>query len=154
MSTVGRRSPLRKPTNWLLAIGLSLVVAITLLGLSGRGDLRQSADVALDLTLPLRPPDPGKSLGQAFTPDPDAPAVEGTLANPTFTNRALDPLTPSEPDLRLVDASPFGPLPRIGDDGRRPLEVYARPFDRRDDRPRVAVLVTGLGPQVALDAGQ
>lgn len=49
------------------------------------------------------------------------------------------------PDPELTEDGPQGPLPRIGDDGRKPWIAYARPFDVRDDRPRVAVLVTGLG---------
>jgi polysaccharide deacetylase 2 family uncharacterized protein YibQ len=36
-------------------------------------------------------------------------------------------------------------LPRIGDDGRLPWQVYARPFDNRDTRPRVAIVLSGLG---------
>ena len=33
----------------------------------------------------------------------------------------------------------------IGADGRKPWQVYARPFDESDKRPRIAVVVTGLG---------
>jgi polysaccharide deacetylase 2 family uncharacterized protein YibQ len=54
------------------------------------------------------------------------------------------PLLPA-PDPALVEDSPYGKLPVIGRDGRRPWQVYARPFDRGDKRPRVAVLMTGLG---------
>lgn len=49
------------------------------------------------------------------------------------------------PDPDLIEDGPNGPLPRIGEDGRKPWIAYARPFDVRDDRPRVAVLVIGLG---------
>jgi polysaccharide deacetylase 2 family uncharacterized protein YibQ len=49
------------------------------------------------------------------------------------------------PDPGLVESSPLGPLPRIGPDGREPWKVYARPFDERDDRPRVAIILSGLG---------
>ncbi len=57
-------------------------------------------------------------------------------------------LTPA-PDRRLVERSKYGPLPRVGPDGARPSEVYARPLLLSDalgaGAPRVAVLVGGLG---------
>jgi uncharacterized protein len=49
-------------------------------------------------------------------------------------------------DAALVEMSPFGPLPRIAADGRKPMAVYARATDRASDpRPKVAVVVGGLG---------
>ncbi|MBK8906535.1 MAG: divergent polysaccharide deacetylase family protein [Rhodospirillales bacterium] len=56
-------------------------------------------------------------------------------------------LTPwlDAPDPELTEDGPHGPLPKISDNGRKPWIAYARPFDVRNDRPRVAVLVTGLG---------
>jgi hypothetical protein len=57
-------------------------------------------------------------------------------------------LTPA-PDKRLVDRSKYGPLPRIGADGARPSDVYARPVltsaKLKAGAPRVALLVGGLG---------
>ena len=49
------------------------------------------------------------------------------------------------PDPGLVANSPDGPLPITGKDGRQAWQVYARPFDRNDRRPRLALIVTGLG---------
>ncbi len=49
------------------------------------------------------------------------------------------------PDKALVEDSPDGPLPVIGPDGRQPWQVYARKFDAADPRPRVALIVGGLG---------
>ena len=65
------------------------------------------------------------------------------------------------PDRRLVEKSRFGPLPRIGADGAKPLDVYARPValsqKLKSDAPRVAILMGGLGvsattTEAALDA--
>jgi uncharacterized protein len=42
---------------------------------------------------------------------------------------------------------PHGSVAHIAPDGRRPLTVHARPFDRNDPRPRIAVAVVGLGLQ-------
>jgi polysaccharide deacetylase 2 family uncharacterized protein YibQ len=36
-------------------------------------------------------------------------------------------------------------LPRVGPDGRTPVRTYARPFDRTDTRPRIALVVGNLG---------
>ena len=104
-------------------------------------------DATFATSLPKRPPAPGETLRAAFTPDPSGPQVEGSLANPGFTEPAHDAGKPGEPDLALVDASPFGPLPRIGDDGRRPLQAYARPSAQERDGPHIAIIVTGLGLQ-------
>ncbi len=49
------------------------------------------------------------------------------------------------PDKALVEDSPDGPLPIIATDGRQPWQVYARKFDAADPRPRVALVVGGLG---------
>jgi uncharacterized protein len=50
----------------------------------------------------------------------------------------------------LIENGPFGPLPRIGPNGSRPFLAYARPFDLHDRRPRVALLIVGLGLQADL----
>ena len=53
------------------------------------------------------------------------------------------------PDPRLIEASRAGPLPRVGADGARPFEVYARPvmLDPKlsAGAPRIALMVGGLG---------
>ncbi len=49
------------------------------------------------------------------------------------------------PDRALVTNGPHGPLPIIAADGRRPANVYARPFDRSDTRPRISLVIGGLG---------
>jgi uncharacterized protein len=53
------------------------------------------------------------------------------------------------PDPALVQRTPNGPLPIIAPDGRRAWQVYARPFEREDKRPRIAILISGLGPSGA-----
>lgn len=54
------------------------------------------------------------------------------------------------PDPGLVENSPDGPLPIIGKDGRQSWQVYARSFDRNDKRPRIALIISGLGLDRAL----
>ncbi|NJO38217.1 MAG: divergent polysaccharide deacetylase family protein [Rhizobiales bacterium] len=147
MPRARRSSSFKKPLVWGSTLCLLLIGMGVLLWSSLLDSVRQGDEIVFTASLPPRPTDAGNILGATFSPGPDAPAVDGALANPGFTEPALDPLKPNEPDLALVDASPFGPLPRIAEDGRRALETYARPADRRGDRPRIAVLVTGLGLQ-------
>ncbi len=52
---------------------------------------------------------------------------------------------PPAPDPRVTDEARIGLLPRIGDNDELPLSVYARPFNHDDPRPRIALLLTGLG---------
>jgi polysaccharide deacetylase 2 family uncharacterized protein YibQ len=63
--------------------------------------------------------------------------------------QALSLRLPPAPDRRLTEKSRFGLLPRVGADGARPAEVYARPVfasaKLRPGAPRVALLVGGLG---------
>lgn len=49
------------------------------------------------------------------------------------------------PDLSLLEQSDLGPLPVIGKDGRVPWRVYARPYSLLDERPRIAIVIAGLG---------
>lgn len=57
------------------------------------------------------------------------------------------------PEPELVEETPQGPLPKISTDGRKPWQVYARPFDFQDPRPRVAIVMGDLGySRVATDA--
>ena len=51
----------------------------------------------------------------------------------------------SAPDPQLIEQGSQGALPKVGKDGRKPWQVYGRPADSRDDRPRVAVIVIGMG---------
>lgn len=49
------------------------------------------------------------------------------------------------PDPRLVELGRYGPLPRIGKNGARPANVYARPFTPAGNAPRIALVVGGVG---------
>jgi polysaccharide deacetylase 2 family uncharacterized protein YibQ len=56
------------------------------------------------------------------------------------------------PDPRLVEKSRYGLLPRIGADGSRPADVYARPdveAVKLRGAPKIAIVVGGLGLDAA-----
>jgi hypothetical protein len=48
-------------------------------------------------------------------------------------------------DPALTEQTNDGAVPIIAADGRRPMDLYARAFDRTDPRPRIAIVVAGLG---------
>lgn len=75
-------------------------------------------------------------------PGADAPnSVVIRIGEPTAVR-----LAPA-PDVRLVERSRHGSLPRIASDGARPFDVYARPVGTIAGKPagRIAILVGGLG---------
>ncbi|MDO1560194.1 divergent polysaccharide deacetylase family protein [Brevundimonas sp. 2R-24] len=76
--------------------------------------------------------------GQALITIPGADGTSGPVRR-----FAASPLAPA-PIAALVQPGPNGPLPTIAPDGRTPFEAYARPF-RPDGRPKVALIVGGLG---------
>ena len=49
------------------------------------------------------------------------------------------------PDPELIEMTDTGLLPITGKDGRKPWRVYSRPFNVLEKRPRIAIIVTGLG---------
>jgi len=120
--------------------------------------------------LPVAPPQPA-TPDDAAPPDADpgqqgaAPAATGMQQAaleapaaapppppppPTIPDSETGSITlPAAPVAELVEESQYGPLPRVATDGRRPIDVYARPsryvVAKAGDPPRVAILVTGLG---------
>jgi polysaccharide deacetylase 2 family uncharacterized protein YibQ len=118
--------------------------------------------------LPVAPPQPA-APDDAAPPDDSgqqgaAPSAAGTQQAaleapaaappppppPTIPDSETGSITlPPAPVAELVEESQYGPLPRVATDGRRPIDVYARPsryvVAKAGDPPRVAILVTGLG---------
>jgi uncharacterized protein len=84
---------------------------------------------------------PSSQSMSAPVPDIESDLPPSPLMIPRGQRGGLRPA----PDPGLIESSPLGPLPRIGPDGREPWKVYARPFDDTDTRPRVAVILSGLG---------
>jgi uncharacterized protein len=81
--------------------------------------------------------------GEAVITLPNGATVSGSGAPVTAPRAAASPL-PAAPIAGLSQPGPNGPLPTIATDGRVPAQAYARPF-RPNGRPRVAIIVGGLG---------
>lgn len=105
--------------------GLGLFWAALLLVLGGGWAVLQV------LGPPSRPPVAG--LAKPAPSAPASPAPAGVI---------------SPPQLGLLEPSKLFPpalLPRIGPDGRLPRVIYARPFSDPQNRPRIGLVVTGIG---------
>jgi len=76
----------------------------------------------------------------AVPPPPLPPPPESETASITLVQ---------VPVAELVEDSQYGPLPKVAADGRRPIDVYARPskyaVKAADQPPRIAVLINGMG---------
>ena len=73
-----------------------------------------------------------------------AASAEGQGAQPvSFVNvRSVNGHLVADP--ALIEDAPEGPLPKVAEDGKTPLAAYAQGFDKNDERPRIAIVVTGL----------
>lgn len=90
-----------------------------------------------DLTAPGNVDAPG---GEAVITLPGSAQV---LTGPVVRQAPAAPLA-AAPIAGLSQPGPNGPLPVIASDGRTAFSAYARPFSP-DGRPRVALIVGGLG---------
>lgn len=89
-------------------------------------------------------PVPSAGATPAVTPTRQTPTalppaiVPGRIDKPVFAGRAL------VADPALIETTAEGPLPRVADDGRMPMNAYA-PVVSAGTRPRIALVVSGLG---------
>lgn len=94
---------------------------------------------------------PAQSPAQPATADAAAPRPAPAAAAPLLLPPLLPPPagTPiAQPDAALLEPAQFNApakLPRIAPDHRTPMEVYAAGFDPTDKRPRIAILLAGIG---------
>jgi polysaccharide deacetylase 2 family uncharacterized protein YibQ len=96
-------------------------------GSAGKAMVRQASAGAKIIHVA---PDSGKTAGSGIViRDP------ATLGEAHFTHL---------PDRALIEESEMGPLPVRGPDGRRPFDVYARPWSGGSG-PRIAIVIGGLG---------
>jgi uncharacterized protein len=124
--------PLQHPLSRKFAIpfsgacaGLAVVYfAVTFLGSASDGS--PSVEIRLE---------PAKQL--ASDAGPAVPASSFLPARKVAGQLVADP--------ELIDDSFEGPLPKISAAGRAPMTAYAMPVDKNDKRPKVAVVISGLG---------
>ena len=122
-----------------------------------------SGAVVLQLLGPQPPP--GQRVTRTETPPvPPGPAAEAQEAAGATAAAVPSPMaeqppgrnTPgaiTDPDPALLEPDPSAPdrqLPRISADGRTPMHVYASGFDSTTLRPRVGIVIAGIGLSEAL----
>lgn len=136
-------SPLASKGGRALAFGCSFAacllaggaLAITILG-------RPGGLPTVSLELPEQHGAKPKPAPSPTSAGPDEGAVTGAIIGPIFAGSAL------VADPALVENTFQGPLPRIADDGRKPMTVYAAqaPVGAKF---RIALVVGGLGQSQA-----
>jgi uncharacterized protein len=149
-----------RPVARLAALG-GLLVATALIGIVALWPGRQAP--APFAVAPIRERDPApavpsiqegaarRSAGEVETASGVAVVrAEGGAAPDAVVIRVPDQpvrLAPA-PDTRLVERTRYGLLPKVGPDGARPAQIYARPLPgpaAGRSRPRISLLVGGLG---------
>ena len=96
--------------------------------------------------LPSGQPQPATERPVAAADQPGQPRA--TNAPPAAKPGRDTPGPTADPDPALLEpasASTTDLLPRIAADGRMPMQVYASGFDASSRRPRVGVVLAGLG---------
>jgi len=97
---------------------------------------------------------PVPSTVQAQLPAAPPPNTKTVTIIDGSTGKRQDVAIPVSRDVRapleqrLLETSRHGAIPRIGPDGARPAEIYARamkPLQGQKDGPRIAIVVAGLG---------
>ena len=133
--------PLRHPVAALAAGSLALLVIV-------------GGIIAAWLTVGQTPPGvlPTTRVELPLPPVPPTSQSSPTSSGVSGPGKA----SASGSDSTLIEQGATGPLPIVAPDGRKALQVYARPFDRADRRPRIAIVLAGLGQasaetQTALD---
>jgi polysaccharide deacetylase 2 family uncharacterized protein YibQ len=91
--------------------------------------------ITLDLPAPAHAAKPAAPVVAPAAPDTSS---VGPVTEPLYAGKAL------LADPALIENSAIGPLPRIADDGRKPMTAYAGPAPTAA-KFRIAIVVSGLG---------
>jgi polysaccharide deacetylase 2 family uncharacterized protein YibQ len=119
-----------------LAFACGLVAVCLAAGLAAIAFFGHGPSARLDLSAP--PPQQQTAARQAPAASAaPAPAAPAPIAKALYAGHAL------LADPALIQNTALGPLPRIGDDGRKPLQAYAAPASA--GKLRIAIVIGGLG---------
>jgi uncharacterized protein len=138
---------------WLLIAVLMVAGGVTL-HLLGSAPWRPPAPPLVASQVPARPAErvkePAKpALPAERTKEPAKPAPQQAEIVPSGPRPGRDTPGPiADPDpalLELVPGSGSDVLPRIAADERMPMQVYAAGFDSSSRRPRIGLLLAGVG---------
>jgi uncharacterized protein len=163
-----QRTGPKKPNHAVMAtLAACAVLGVTAVGVQLFGDPSAGAPrirIALDgpaqaeaapaATAPLADVivDPSLDAGYSSDPaaaeggpiDPNAPIIDLSGQGGAMDRPRANPL-PSAPIASVFKQGPNGGLPVIGPNGATPFTVYKRPFKPDGRKPRLAIIVGGLG---------
>jgi polysaccharide deacetylase 2 family uncharacterized protein YibQ len=163
-----QRTGPKKPNHAVMAtLAACAVLGVTAVGVQLFGDPSAGAPrirIALDgpaqaeaapaATAPLADVivDPSLDAGYSSDPaaaeggpiDPNAPIIDLSGQGGAIERPRANPL-PSAPIASVFKQGPNGGLPVIGPNGATPFTVYKRPFKPDGRKPRLAIIVGGLG---------
>jgi uncharacterized protein len=159
----------KRPTKGALIGAAILAMAVGLLTLPRR-DLSLNGEPFAVAKVEVAPaprepdaPEATASIRQTTVPPPASPAQVEATSGVKVTRgsgeapkaliidvaQALGVKLAPAPDPRLIEKSKYGLLPRVGVDGARPIDVYARAAVSdprvRPGSPRIALVVGGFG---------
>ena len=103
--------------------------------------------------VPAPLPGPMVQRPQGAAPDPlpePEPQIAAATAAPPRSAPGVGRSPGGAVEPALQETGPHGPLPRVGPDGRTPIRAYGHTFDRTDPRPRIGLVVGGLGMNAAV----
>ncbi len=129
----------RYPRNWKLSVTVVLFALLVLPPAFIHGKKRHLQKMEGDFS-------EAWISGSAEKWTPSARRIETDIHAPALNDhndRSVKLL--SAPDVRVTEDTLEGPLPRISEGGFAPWQVYARPFNLADRRPRIAIVITDLG---------
>lgn len=115
----------------LASAGTLCVLAAGALGITVLGKVQRPG-----IVMDLPPPPPPKAMASAQ-------AVAAPAAPPVAIDKVILAGRALIADPALIENSPQGPLPRIADDGRKPMTAYAAPA--LGGKFQIAIVVSGLG---------
>lgn len=143
----------RYPRKLKIAVLLLILSGPVILACSGTKEEAASPTQAAQKEIHIEvAPQPAPQAQQA-EPKAHEPVSDAEKAAVARNDAAEGDQLEAAPDKGLIEETTGGTLPKIGSDGRKSWNVYARPFDKMDPRPRVAIIVSDLGlSRVATDA--
>ncbi len=135
-----RRGLASLATGWR-GLGLFWLVVLLLLAAGG---------VTLQTLGPPATPPRVRSRHRGAAPPPGGLAAggTGTRGQGKAAPGRDTPGPIADPDPALLEpliGQPDNPLPRIATDGRMPMQVYAAGFDQSTRRPRIGLILAGVG---------
>ncbi len=148
----GEEEPRPAPSPLLI---VTFLVLALLAGVIGWLSLGGGRGVLPSVSLPLDPAVSGQVEELMAPAEPAGPAMQPPpAAPPAPVNRRILPVSVAPdgkislapaPDPMLVEQTVTGPLPRIAEDGAQSWHVYAHPAPPLDAKPRIAVVISGMG---------